>query len=329
MIITQTPLRVGLLGGGTDLPDFYLKHGGGRTLSVAIDKYVYVIVNQRFDSNIHLNYTTREVVSRVEDIQHDLIREAMLMTGVTSGIEITTLADIPASGTGLGSSSAVTVGLLNALYSYKGRQVPVEDLASMACEIEIDRCGKPIGRQDQYITALGGIRSLNFSNEGVSFNNVIFPYWDRRELQRQMLLFYTGITRSADPILAEQKSNIDSTVEKLKDLRGLAYFGTRQLLAGRVEAVGNSVRGSWEIKRNLASSISSSQIDNWISRSLGAGASGAKITGAGGGGFLLVLAPQERHKAIRAALSDMREMPIKIDPQGTRVILNIEHEIWY
>ena len=162
MIITQTPLRIGLLGGGTDLPDYYREHGG-RVLNCAIDKYIYVIVKQRFDDDIYVNYSKKEIVSRVEDLEHELVREAMWMTGVMNGVEITTLADIPsAGGSGLGSSSAVTVGLLQALFAYRGRQVTAEELADRACAIEIDRCGKPIGKQDQYIAAYGGIRDIRF-----------------------------------------------------------------------------------------------------------------------------------------------------------------------
>jgi len=162
MIITQTPLRIGLLGGGTDLPSYYLEHGG-RVLNCAIDKYIYVIVKQRFDDEIYVNYSKKEIVSRVADIEHELVREAMLMTGVTGGVEITTLADIPSSGSGLGSSSAVTVGLLHALYAYTGRQVSAEELAEGACRIEIERCGKPIGKQDQYIAAFGGVMVFEFN----------------------------------------------------------------------------------------------------------------------------------------------------------------------
>src|SRR6266480_3013049 len=154
MIITQTPLRIGLVGGGTDLPDYYREHGG-RVLNCAIDKYIYVIVKQRFDDDIYVNYSRKEIVSKVGDLEHELVREAMLMTEVTEGVEITTLADIPSAGSGLGSSSAVTVGLLHALFAYQGHQASAEELAERACEIEIDRCGKPIGKQDQYIAAYG------------------------------------------------------------------------------------------------------------------------------------------------------------------------------
>src|SRR5246127_1003503 len=208
MIITQTPLRIGLLGGGTDLPDYY--HGsGGRVLNCAIDKYVYVIVKQRFDDDIYVNYSQKEIVSRVEDLEHELVREAMRMTGVASGVEITTLADIPSAGSGLGSSSAVAVGLLHALFAYRGRQVTAEELADRACAIEIDRCGKPIGKQDQYIAAYGGVRDIRFGpGEEVVAEEVQLQAADRRALQQQVMLFYTGVTRSANTILAEQNANM-------------------------------------------------------------------------------------------------------------------------
>src|SRR3984885_9056443 len=210
MIITKTPLRIGLLGGGTDLPDYYRKYGG-RVLNCAIDKYIYVIVKQRFDDDIYVNYSKKEIVSDVADLEHELVREAMLMTGVTRGVEITTLADIPSTGSGLGSSSAVTVGLLNALFTYQGRNVPAAELAELACEIEIERCGKPIGKQDQYIAALGGIRDLHFGpGESVRWDEIVLAPPARVALQEQVMLFYTGITRSANTILAEQNSNVKS-----------------------------------------------------------------------------------------------------------------------
>src|SRR5579863_6899998 len=185
MIITQTPLRIGLLGGGTDLPSYYLGHGG-RVLNCAIDKYIYVIVKQRFDDEIYINYSKKEIVSRVADIEHELVREAMLMTGVTGGVEITTLADIPSTGSGLGSSSAVTVGLLHALYAYQGRQLSAEELAERACTIEIDLCGKRIGKQDQYIAALGGIRDIRFGpGDRVVAEELQLSALERRALQEQ------------------------------------------------------------------------------------------------------------------------------------------------
>ena len=328
MIITQTPLRIGLLGGGTDLPSYYLEHGG-RVLNCAIDKYIYVIVKQRFDDEIYVNYSRKEIVSRVADIEHELVREAMLMTGVTGGVEITTLADIPSSGSGLGSSSAVTVGLLHALYAYTGRQVSAEELAEGACRIEIECCGKPIGKQDQYIAALGGIRDLRFGpGEDVSHEELGLSASERVALQQQMMLFYTGITRRADNILAEQNANVPATLPQLDLLRDLAGFAVKRLRSGDVDAIGPALRESWEAKRKLASGVSNSQVDGAVTRALEAGASGVKLTGAGGGGFLVVLCPMERQRAVRESLADMRELPIRLERFGSRVVLNVARDIW-
>jgi D-glycero-alpha-D-manno-heptose-7-phosphate kinase len=328
MIITQTPLRIGLLGGGTDLPRYYLEHGG-RVLNCALDKYVYVIVKERFDNDIYVNYSKKEIVSRVEDLEHELVREAMLMTGVTGGVEITTLADIPSAGSGLGSSSAVTVGLLHALFAYQGRQVTAEELAERACTIEIELCGKPIGKQDQYIAAFGGIRDIRFGpGQEVVAEEVRLSMAERRALQHQIMLFYTGITRRADPILAEQNANVEATRPQLDLLRDLAGFAAERLRSGDVDAIGPAVRESWEAKRKLASGVSNDQIDGAVTGALDAGASGAKLTGAGGGGFLLVICPMERQRAVRESLTDMQELPVRLDRLGSRIVLNVIRDIW-
>ena len=328
MIITQTPLRIGLLGGGTDLPDYY-RDNGGRVLNCAIDKYIYVIVKQRFDDDIYLNYSKKEIVSRVEDIEHELVREAMLMTGVSKGVEITTLADIPSAGSGLGSSSAVTVGLLHALFAYQGQQVSAAELAERACTIEIERCGKPIGKQDQYIAAYGGIRDLHFGpGEGVVVDELQLPAVSRRALQQQIMLFYTGITRSADAILAKQNANIKITAPQLDLLRDLAGYAVDRLRDGDVDAVGPAVRESWEAKRKLAPGISTNGIERAVTQALDAGASGVKLTGAGGGGFLLVICPVEQQRAVRECLRSMQELPVKLDRLGSRVTLNVLRDIW-
>src|SRR6266481_5981994 len=300
MIITQTPLRIGLLGGGTDLPDYYRLHGG-RVLNCALDKYVYVIVKQRFDDDIYVNYSRKEIVSGVDDLEHELVREAMLMTGVTEGVEITTLADIPSAGSGLGSSSAVTVGLLNALFTYQGHQVSAEELAERACTIEIERCGKPIGKQDQYIAALGGIRDIRFGpGDKVVAEELGLSVAERRALQQNILLFYTGVTRRADAILAEQNANIKATRPQLDFLCDLAGFAVDRLRNGDVAAIGATVREGLD----------------------------AKLTGAGGGGFLLVICPMERQRAVQQSLADMRELPVKLDRLGSRVVLNVLSDIW-
>ena len=328
MIVTQTPLRIGIVGGGTDLPGYYREHGG-RVLNCTLDKYVYVIVKERFDRDIYVNYSKKEVVSRVEDLQHELVREAMLATGVTSGVEITTLADIPSSGSGLGSSSAVTVGLSNALLAYRGKHVDEETLAKEACAIEIDRCCKPIGKQDQYIAATGGIRDIHFGpGEEVVAEEIKLAPSVLRAFQEQIMLFYTGVTRSANDILAEQDANIGDRLEQLHTLRDLAGTATEHLVSGDIESLGEVIQESWIVKRKLASGVSNCEIDFAIDRAISAGATGAKVTGAGGGGFLFVICPIDRQTAVRRSLAEMPELPVKLDRFGSRVLLNVARDIW-
>jgi D-glycero-alpha-D-manno-heptose-7-phosphate kinase len=328
VIITQTPLRVGLVGGGTDLPRYYREHGG-RVLNTAIDKYVYVIVKQRFDDEIYVNYSTKEIVSRVDDLDHELVREAMHMAGVRGGVEITTLADIPSAGSGLGSSSAVTVGLLHALFAYQGRQVTAGELADRACAIEIDRCRKPIGKQDQYAAAFGGICDIHFGpGDRVFVDQLKLTPPVRRRVQDELLLFYTGITRSADTILGEQTANIADRLPQLHQLRDLAAEAATGLREGDADALGAAVNKSWQAKRTLASGVSTSAIDEAVDAALAAGATGAKVTGAGGGGFLLVVCPLENQNAVRDRMAHLKELPIAIEPFGSRVVLNVHRDIW-
>ena len=328
MIITQTPLRIGLVGGGTDLPGYYREHGG-RVLNAAIDKYVYVVVKQRFDDEIYVNYSQKEIVSRVEDLEHELVREAMHMTGVRSGVEITTLADIPSAGSGLGSSSSVTVGLLHALFAYRGKQVTAEELAERACSIEIERCRKPIGKQDQYAAAFGGLCDIHFGpGDAVVVDEIQLTPQQRRALQGELMLFFTGITRSANTILGEQTAKVGERLPQLGQLRDLAGEAADGLRAGDLGALGTALAKSWQAKRSLASGVSNQQIDAAVEAALAAGASGAKVTGAGGGGFLLVTCPVEHQSAVRERLTGMKELPIKLEPQGSRVIFNVHRDIW-
>jgi D-glycero-alpha-D-manno-heptose-7-phosphate kinase len=328
MIVTQTPLRIGLVGGGTDLPGYYLEHGG-RVLNCAIDKYVYVIVKQRFDDDIYVNYSKKEIVSSPEHLDHELVREAMLMTGVKHGVEITMLADIPSSGSGLGSSSSVTVGLLHALSAYQGQPLSGTELAEQACNIELDLCGKRIGKQDQYVAALGGIRDLRFGpGPDVLADEIELPPITRRALQGQILLFFTGVTRSADAILGEQTANVATTLPQLHFLSDLAARTSEKLRTGDVNCLGDAIRQGWETKRQLASGVSNDEIDGTVQRAIDAGASGVKVTGAGGGGFLLVICPPEHQASVRHSLSGLKELPIKLDRLGSRVVLNVMRDIW-
>lgn len=322
MIITQTPLRISFAGGGTDFKGYYEKSGGA-VLSSAIDKYIYVIVKERFDKKIRIGYSRTEMVDAVSEIEHELAREALRMTGVDSGIEIATMADIPSEGSGLGSSSAVTVGLLHALYAFKGELVTPETLAKQACEIEIGVLGKPIGKQDQYIAAYGGLRFIEFhADDTVSVTTVPMDDDKRRRFGENILLFYTGVTRKADVILSEQKDNIDSQVETLDRIRAQAQEVRDALLEGVMNRVGRILDTGWRNKRQLAGRITNSAIDSMYDRALDAGASGGKIAGAGGGGFLLLYCPPDRQAQVREALSDLKELPFALERDGTKVILN-------
>lgn len=322
MIIVQTPLRVSLFGGGTDFPDYFLAHGGC-VLSLAIDKYIYVTIKKRFDDLIRVGYTKTELVPSVDQVQHELIREAMRKAGITAGVEITTMGDIPSEGSGLGSSSTVTVGALHAMYAYQGRLVLAEQLAREACEIEVDVLKKPIGFQDQYIAAYGGMRFIEFRPDGkITVEKVDINGCIQRQINQNFLLFFTGITRTSASILNEQKQNIDTRLSVLSEMKDLAYTAREALQKENFIAVGRLLDQSWQLKKQLASQISNNEIDDLYTMARKAGAVGGKITGAGGGGFLLLICPPERQEAVRGALSHLRELPFSLEPDGSKVIFN-------
>jgi D-glycero-alpha-D-manno-heptose-7-phosphate kinase len=323
MIITQTPIRISLAGGGTDFPEFFRREEGC-VLSSAIDKYVFVIIKARFDDKIRVGYTRTEMVDRVDEVQHELVREALRLTGITKGVEISTMADIPAQGSGLGSSSAVTVGLLNAMYVYTRRMQTAETLAREACRIEIDILGKPIGIQDQYIAAYGGLRFLRFHTDGsVTAEELDLDPDVKRRLNQNLMLFWTGIQRNASDILAEQKAQMDDHMPYLREVKALALEARECLLAGEIDELGRILHRNWELKKRFASRITNPQIDDMYATALRAGALGGKIAGAGGGGFLLLYCPRERQANVRAALHGFRELPFHLESDGTKVIFNI------
>lgn len=323
MIITRTPLRISFAGGGTDFKGFYQQEYGS-VVSTAIDKYIYVVLKERFDDKIRVGYTQTEMVDRVDDIQHELVREAMRIVGVEKGIEIATMADIPSEGSGLGSSSTVTVGLLNALYTYKGEKVTAETLAQQACQIEIDILGKPIGKQDQYIAAYGGLRHFKFyGNEEVEANRISIDEGAMHRLCESLLLFYTGTTRKSSDVLSEQRSKIASNMSVLVEMRDQADELARLLKLGAIPSLGQTLREGWMRKKQLATGISNSQIDEMHDLAMSAGAIGGKVTGAGGGGFFLVCTPPENRAAVRKKLSHLRELPIGMSRDGSTVMLNV------
>ena len=320
MIISRTPLRVSLAGGGTDIADYY-RTGFGAVVSSTIKKYVYVTVNKRFDDDIRVSYSKTEIVDSVDKVEHGLVRETLKKVGIRNGIEITTIADIPSKGTGLGSSSAITVGLLNALYAFKGFRASPKKLAEEACEIEIERLKEPIGKQDQYIAAYGGIQHIRFNaDETVVLDPVICPAKTKREIESHLMLFYTGKTRKAGDILSKQKGNSVANKEALDKMRDQAEQLFHDLTSLQVPRLGEALRKGWELKKSLAKGISDSEIDKLYEKALGTGAVGGKITGAGGGGFLVLFVPPESHWAVRNALGGIRDFEFKLEPQGSKII---------
>ncbi|MFC2122900.1 GHMP kinase [Bacteroidota bacterium] len=323
MIITRTPFRISFAGGGTDLPDFYRVEAGA-VVSTAINKYMYVIVNQRFTDTIRVSYYSRtELVDTVDEVKHPIVREALKLTGITEGIEIASIADVHA-GAGLGSSGSFTVGLLNALYAYKGVLKSAKDLAKEACHIEIDILGEPVGKQDQYIAAYGGFRFFQFNpDETVITENIIWSAERKEELVENLLVLYTGDERDASTILQEQKQNTpqEDKMVRLRKLRDMA-IEIKSRLSGDTpgDVLGETLRQGWLLKRQLASSISNDKIDKYYQEALDAGALGGKVSGAGGGGFLLLYCPQPKQAAVKEALSQLKELKFALEPEGSKII---------
>lgn len=323
MIISRTPLRISFVGGGSDISSFYT-HTPGAVVSTAINKYVYIAVNNQFDGRIIVNYSKTEIVRRISDIENNLVREALKLAGVKGGIHITSIADIPSEGTGMGSSSSYIVGLLNALYAYQGKHVNAEKLASQACQIEINILKKPIGKQDQYIAAYGGFQYIKFNSNGsVSVDPIICKEETKRNLEYRLLLFYTGITRSADPILAKQTNNMASQKDKraiMNEMVLLAGKMQNALNKNNLDAFGEMLHENWILKKQMAEGVSNPQIDKWYETALKNGAIGGKLLGAGGGGFLLFYAPEDKHKKIINALSDLIYQDFSFESQGSKII---------
>ena len=322
MIITRTPFRISFVGGGTDLPDFY-RVKSGAVVSTAINKYMYVMVNQRFTDAIRVSYYSKtEIVDSMDEIKHPLVREALKLVGITRGIEVASIADVHA-GAGLGSSASFTVGLLNALYAYQGILKSAEELAKEACHIEIDILGEPVGKQDQYIAAYGGFRYIQFNPDDTVFTEpIIWSAENREELGQNLLLLYTGDVHEAGSILGEQKANLKQgdKMASLEKLRDMAYELKEQLNNNASPGIlGEFLHQGWLLKRELADSISSDKIDGYYEKALAAGALGGKLLGAGGGGFLLLYCPGERQPQVREALG-LRELEFSFEPEGSKII---------
>ena len=324
MIISQTPLRISFAGGGTDFKDYYKNFNGGAVISTAIDKYVYVIIKKRFDKNIRIGYSITELVNEVDSIKHDLVREGLKRAKILGGVEISTMADIPSTGSGLGSSSSVTVGLLNAMYAYQGILKTSEELAKEACEIEIDILKKPIGKQDQYIAAYGNLREIHFKEDGkVKVDEIKISEEVKEKLNKNLLLFYTGKKRESSTVLLEQKKNINSFFDTLNEMKAMVPKVKKTLQNGNIDEFGRLLHNAWEYKKSLASKITNSYIDKLYDKAINAGALGGKIAGAGGGGFILLYCPYEKQDKVKSALNGLQELRFGFERDGSKIIFNI------
>ncbi len=323
MIISKTPFRMSFAGGGSDLKTYY-QHGYGSVVSTTLNKYIYITVNKRFTDSIRVGYSKIEEVKNVECIEHNLVREALKLLGITErGIDIVYMSDLlPAhEGSGLGGSSSLLVGTLNALHAYKGENVSAETLAREACKIEIDILGHPIGKQDQYAAAYGGFNHIQFnSDESVFVNPVIFRKEVIEELNNRLLLFYTGINTRSDTILTEQRRKTKDNLNILNKMVELSEELLEELKSGNIKRFGEILHKGWIYKQKLASNITNPIINSYYEKARKAGAIGGKILGSGGGGFLLIYCEEKNQNNVRKALSNLKELSFKFEPEGSKII---------
>lgn len=328
MIISRAPVRISLGGGGTDLESYYSKYGGF-LIAGAIDKHVFISANKRFYDSIRLSYSETEIVNGVDNIKHRIFREVLKLLNMNNGLELVSIADVPAN-CGLGSSSSFTVSLLNALHAYKREFISQKQLAEEACHIEIDLLGEPIGKQDQYISAFGGVTTLTFERDG---NVIVEPVKMSEEamddLERNILLFHTGIERSASEILSEQneKSKRDEAdvIETLHQIKKIGLETKKAFEKGDLDRFGELLDVHWQTKKQLSNKVSSGSIDDWYATAMRNGALGGKIMGAGGGGFFMFYCSEDKAKLTNALKEKgLKQMRFRFDFEGAKILVNMK-----
>lgn len=322
MIFVRAPLRMSFVGGGSDLPSFYRKRGGA-VLSTSINKYVYVGVNKKFDDNIRLSYSITENVTNIEGIQHPIVRNTLKLLGISSGIEITSISDIPSQGSGLGSSSSFTVALLQALSALRDNQISKEELARISSHIEIELCGEKIGKQDQYAAAFGGLNLIEFKeDDSVIVSPVRCSPNTISELEESIIVFYTGRTRKASNLLSKQSENMneEDKVEMMAEMVNCAYKMREILENDDLESFGKLLDQNWQLKTKMAEGISDKEINSWYQEGINAGATGGKLLGAGNGGFIMFFAPKENHPRIAKALKPLNKVSFSFENKGSKIL---------
>jgi D-glycero-alpha-D-manno-heptose-7-phosphate kinase len=324
MIVSRTPLRMSFVGGGSDLPSYY-RQKGGAVLSTSIDKYIYVTVNKKFDSDIRLSYSLTENESSAKQIKHPIVRNALSFLGIERGIEITSISDIPSHGSGLGSSSSYTVALLHALYSYQGKSISKEELGRLSSYIEIDLCGDNIGKQDQYAASFGGLNLIEFNeDDSVVVSPVICKPETILRMEESILVFYTGRTRSASSLLNDLSENMKRPRKRalMSDMVSIAYEMKDLLENNDVDFVGELLDKNWKLKRQMTLGISDAQIDDLYNKGILAGATGGKLLGAGNGGFIMFFAPKEKHVNITKAMKNLKSIPFSFEGGGSKIVFS-------
>lgn len=322
MIIVQTPLRLEFLGGSTDISSFYSKHTG-RVLCSAIDKYIYVIVKKSFDGNYYFTYDKKESAKKHGDIKHPIVREVLKYFKIDKGLEIVSLSDITKGGSGLGSSSSFTVGLVHAVSLLSKKKFSKRELAETACHIEIDLLGKPIGKQDQYAVAFGGINYLRFRKNGwVDVNKIKLNREQLNNFHKSLLMFYTGKTRSTSKILSRQEKRAKANHKYLRKMSGIVLPGKRALLKGDLKKFSEILYDEWSIKKHLDSEISNNKIENMYQSAVSNGAWGGRLSGAGGSGFLSLFADPSTHQKIKDVLIKYQNMSCKVEETGSTILVN-------
>lgn len=328
MIVTRTPLRIPLGGGGTDLPSYYREYGGF-LVSAAINKFVYITVHRQFEKTIRISYSRTENVSCVEEIEHPIVREALKFTGLGPGLEIVSLADLP-SNTGLGSSGAFTVGLLQALHAFKRESVSAQQLAEEAFHIEAEIVGDPVGKQDQYIAAYGRVTKFEIDADGTVRATPLNLREDVLEqLENDTMLFYTGLKRNASDVLNSQKQNLQQhevgVAESLHEIKAIGYKIAAALEEGNLASFGRLLDMHWQAKKRTSGLISTTEVNGWYDLAMSTGVLGGKLMGAGGGGFLMFYCPNAYRTALRQAMVEagLTEMRFAFDQVGSTVIVNI------
>ena len=319
-VISRTPLRISFVGGGSDLPSFYKKSKYGCVISTTIDKYIYLILHQRHDKLIRASYSKTEIVDDVNKLNHELIRESLLQFDIKDSIEVVSISDVTGQGTGLGSSSSYTIGLLNALSSLSGRKYSKYNLAELACEIEIAKCGKPIGKQDQYVTSFGGFNQIEFYEDIVQIKPIQIPQENLIKLENRLLLFDMNISRKSSDILREQDNlyndnNISMTEEMVKLNKPF-----KNALINSIDDIGYIMNESWKIKKQLTSKITNPKIEKIYKLAMSCGADGAKVCGAGGGGFLMIYVKEENKEHLRSVMKEYKELKFGFDYEGTSIV---------